>query len=310
MKMKKNMSPVREVSIGVLLAAALCGAGCSTGGAATVALGPEAAVTRVSEGLAQGRPQVLWEALPPSYRKDIDALVHEAAAKMDSELWDRSFDVVGKLGRVLETKREFILGHPMLAQHVERDGGTEQRWEALVGVFDLLATSELSELDKVRKLDVGAFLAGTGASLMQRLSAASALAEGGQLDEWVPGMGTTRATLVSSEGDVATVRIERNGHAPEDHTLVRVEGQWVPRQLAEEWPTRMAEARERIASYSGERMQKNKPAVLAQLSMIDGALDGLLAASTADEFNARLGTTLGVVIGAAMAQQAADPASR
>ena len=60
------------------------------------------AVERIAQGLADNRPVVLWHALPESYQRDVTALVHETAEKMDAELWNKTFSVVQKLSLTSE----------------------------------------------------------------------------------------------------------------------------------------------------------------------------------------------------------------
>ena len=72
-------------------------AGCSRNEAAPVAETADQAVLQVTEGLADGQPQVLWHALPTSYQQDVTDLIHEFGDKMDAELWNRSFGVVQKI---------------------------------------------------------------------------------------------------------------------------------------------------------------------------------------------------------------------
>lgn len=267
---------------------------------------PEEAIARVTQGLAEGHPEVVWQALPASYQKDVTDLLHEAAGKMDEELWNQSFAVLGKLTHVLSEKREFILEHPMLASQVTNKSGTETDWDAVVGFVDVFTSSELSDLGKLKRLDVEKFLAGTGARAMKHLADASALARG---DKWAEGMERlrgTKATVVSSQGDTATVRIEVPGEEPREDAFVRVEGKWIPKEMADEWPRKIAEAKAELAELSDETIRQNKPMILMQLSMLERLLDSLLAARTAEEFHSSVNAAFGMVLGQAIARGAGE----
>jgi hypothetical protein len=290
--------------LAVVLVAALW-AGCSSSGEE---LGPDETVEHVAQGLAEGRPVVMWQALPASYQKDVTGLVHQFAEKMDRDLWNQTFEVLAKLTRLLKEKRELILQHPLVAQKVADSDSTDVDgdWEGIVEVIDLLATSELADLDELAKLDVEAFLNGTGERFVRQIAAASSLAPEGQVGDYLTATESLRAvkaTVVSRNGDQATVRIEQPGEDPRTEPLVRVEGKWIPADLADGWKSQMAQARESLSKMSGEQMQQNKQAVLLQLSMVEAALDTLLAAQTADQFNAGIATIMGGVMG--MALQAA-----
>ncbi len=284
---------------------ALSAAGC---GGDTATATPEPAVTadeammRIAEGLADSRPEVLWHALPESYQQDVTALVHDAADKMDVELWNKTFSVVQKLSRVLDEKQDFILDHPMLASQMKDRGEAEKAWGAVVSMVDIIADSELADLNEVRNMDVGEFIADVGGDFMESLSEASAMTPDDAYNTQMRNLANMKVTVLSSSGDTAMVRSEVNGVPPSEEEYRRVEGKWLPKSLVDEWPSKMAEMQQQVAAFSSAEMQENKQAALLQLSMVEGALDQLLAANTADEFNAAAGAMMGMAMGAMMSQ--------
>jgi hypothetical protein len=296
------MNRGRVVGLLAVVFVTALGAGCWSSGEE---LGPDETVEHVAQGLAEGHPAVMWRALPASYQEDVTGLVHRFAEKMDRDLWNETFGVVAKLTRLLEEKRELILKHPLVAEKVADSGSTDVDgdWEGIVEVIDLLATSELADLEELAKLDIEAFLTGTGERLVRQIAAVSSLAPKGQVGDYlavVESLRAVKATVVSTDGDRATVRIEQPGRDPRTEPLVRVEGKWIPAALADGWESRIAGARESLSKMSGEEMQQSKQAVLLQLSMVEGALDTLLAAETADQFNAGVGAVMGRVMGMAL----------
>jgi hypothetical protein len=285
--------------LGLLVLASLS-TGCSTNEAAPIAETADQAVLQVAKGLADGRPQVLWHALPTSYQQDVTDLIHEFGSKMDAELWNRSFGVVQKITLVLSEKREFILDHPMLASKIEDREEAEEAWDALIGILEVVVNSDLSDLDRLKNLDVERFLSETGGELVDRFKQIAAFAP----TEKVPGLGfaDAKATLISSEGDTARVRVEVPGQPAKEEDFVRVEGKWIPTAMAAEWDQTIAQAREGLVELSSEKMQQNKSTTLMQLSMVEGALDQLLATKTAAEFNTAVGGLMGMAMGAMMSR--------
>jgi len=287
--------------VGVILALTATGCGGDDGArAAEPAATADEAVKRISEGLADGHPEVLWHALPESYQRDVTELVHEAAGKMDGELWNKSFSVVRKISRVLTEKREFIVEHPMIAGQIK--GDTEEGWDALAEMVDVIASSDLADLDDVKTLDIERFLSETGGELMESLADASALTPEDSYNKAMKDLRATKVTVVSSSGETAVVKTEMPGQPVKEEEYVRVEGKWLPKTLVDEWPAKMAEMKAGVAAFSGDDMQENKQTVLMQLSMVEGALDQLLAAQTAAEFNAGAGAMMGLAMGAMMSQ--------
>lgn len=268
--------------------------------------GPAQAMTRMAKGLADGRPEVAWQALPPSYRKDVNELVNLAATKMDPEIWNRSFGLVQKLTLLAREKRDFILEQPMLAQSGNSKQEMEAGWDAFAGVLDTLANSDLADLKKMERLDVEEFLASTGSELMQQLAAASALTPDDSWREQMSSLRRIQATVVSESGKTAVVRIERPGAPPSEEEYVQVERHWIPKSMADGWSGGIAEARQKIEQMSTEKLVENKQAVLMQISMVEATLDQLMQTKTREQFNAALAPVMGMAMGAMMAQAASS----
>jgi hypothetical protein len=311
---------IQALSLGMLVLLGLL-AGCSNkestpaadnaneAGAASIArkAGPVAetadqAVLQVAEGLADGQPQVVWHALPASYQQDVTALIHDFAGAMDAELWNRSFGVVQKITLVLSEKRELILDHPMLQSKVKDREEASKAWDEFVGILDVVVNSDLSDLDRMKQFDVEQFLSGTGVDVAHRFKGIEAFAPTDAVTGSFFGPSGAEATLISSEGDHAVVRYQVSGQPATEEDFLRVEGKWIPAQMANEWESTIASAREQLAGFSGEEMQAKKQATLMQLAMIDGALDQLLATETPEQFNAAVGGLMGMAMGAVMAQ--------
>lgn len=297
-----RLSKLAPLALFLLLAAA-CAGGESKETAGAVAQpsakSADEAVMRVARGLADGKPETLWQALPASYQKDVTELVRGAAAKIDPDLWQRTFDVLGKLSRVLSEKREYILNHPMVASQLTNPREAYANWDAVVGLFDTVVQSDLADLEKMSQLDVEAFLAATGGALMQRIGEASAMTADDAWGKAMDELRATKASIVAESGDAIVVRVETAGKPPQEEPWVQVEGKWIPERMALEWQDEIARARESVAAFSGEQQPENKRMTLMQLAMAEGALDTILAAKNAEEFNQSLGGVLGVAMSAA-----------
>jgi hypothetical protein len=291
----------------LIIALVTISVGCSGDKSDSPASEPDQAVTRVARGLADGKPEIAWQALPPSYRKDVSDLVHSAATKMDADVWNQSFALIQKITQLARDKRDFILDHPMVAQSSDNRKELEQGWDALVGIFDVMAKSDLSDLKKLERLDIDAFLAETGGDLMKHMERAASLSPDDSWSTQVSNLKKTKATIVSSSGDSAVVRVETPGVPTREEAYTQVEGHWVPEKLAKDWDREIAKARQQIEKMSTDYMAENKAKVLMQLSMAEGAVDSLLAAENAQDFNAALGPIIGMAMGAAMAQMSSEP---
>ena len=291
----------RGLCLGLLILPTLF-IGCSRNRTPPVPETADQAVLQITEGLADGRPQVVWHALPASYQQDVTELIHDFGGKMDAEVWNRSFGVMQKLTRVLDDKREYILDHPMLTSKIDDRKKADEVWDAVIGMLETLTESELADLDRVKKLDVERFLSGTGAELADHFKELEALAPNQASAGSLFGLSDARATLISSEGDRARLRVEVPGKPATEEDYVRVEGKWIPAKMATEWDRTVAEARAKLAGFSGDEMRQNKQTYLMQLSMVEGALDQLLATESAAQFQTAVSGLVGMAMGAVMAQ--------
>jgi len=264
---------------------------------------------------ADGRPQELWNALPASYHKDVSGLLAAFAGKMNEQMWNEGFVVAQKLVKVLDTKRDFIFSHPQVAQMFPKREEIEKGWDPAVRTLTRLTASDLSTLERLKALDMEKFLAGPVAETMQDLIKVSEVAS---KNAPVPGSSPDFATLrtqlkaakitvESVDGDTAKLKIEMEGQPTEVEEMVKVEGKWVPKKLAEGWAAGMVDAKKSIEGITIE------PAMVAQFAGIKGmaeaVLDGMLAAKTQDEFNAQVATVMQAFGGRALAGAAAPPAA-
>lgn len=281
--------------------------GCSGGsGESEWPAEPDAAMEHIAHRLADGRVEVVWQALPASYRTDVEGLVHDFAKVMDDEVWDRSFGVMRKLVMVLDEKRSFILDHPMIASQVDPSNDPAENWDDVVGALKTITTSQISTIDGMRQLDVEAFLRDTGGELVERLRHASALTADDKFAVQMDALASTKASIVARTGETVTVRVETPGQPAREEKLVRVEDRWIPEEIARDWNGTMARARAKIDEMARGMKGSERQALLMQLGMAEAALDGLLQADSAEEFQASMGSIAGLAMSAMMSQAAAS----
>ncbi|MFM1944934.1 MAG: hypothetical protein RI897_3916 [Verrucomicrobiota bacterium] len=280
--------------LGMGLVAVVLATGCGRRAVVEEAETPRDTVEIMVEELAANRPQVLWEALPPSYQQDIRDLIVEFCNGVDVEAYDRAFRVLDKGVRVLEQKKEFIFNSPLTLNNPLIDSSIGMNWELSVGMFRAFVESEVSSVESLRAMDPGMFLAKTGSRIMgdmEELARLSPRADGtnpllkareamtkAQI-EFVPGeAGQGYLTFATSDAE-----------GSREVKMVQVEGRWVPAEMAETWKGRVAEAKVGLAGMGGEGAEKMRPMVQIVLNTLDGTMDSLLAAKSQQEFDAVLG---------------------
>ncbi len=258
--------------------------------------GPDQAVRDILDGLEENRLGVLWNALPPSYQADVEGLRNDFVDQVDRELWTTNFRVLGKVVRVLDEKRGFILGHPAVAPYLTKANDFEKAYSNFVAMFGIILTSELVDLDRLRNTDVGALLAGSVSEMAKRLKAIAE--EVPEASGAVDPLSLSGAELVSQDGDQAVVRVFDEDGSKEVE-FRRVEGKWLPADLVDDWPDQIAKMREQLKAVPAERSEESKK-YLQTLNSLEPALDQVLAADNSEDFNNAVQMLIGAVMGAWM----------
>ena len=246
---------------------------------------PDAFIKVTMQAMEDGKPEMIWGAMPSSYRADITSLIHDFGDKMDAEVWNRSFAVLSKVVKLLKDKKELILASPMVGGNpMVKLEDLESNWDSVVRFIDMIVNSEMKTVEGVKSLDVAKFLAKTGGEMMQMFEAGVAAWEQGA--NHLNKLKNTSTTVVKREGDVATVKIEMPGEPATEEQFIKVDGYWVPKELADNWSKSMDEARAGLAKITlsdEDKMQFNQVA-----GKIDAALDELLAAQDQAAFDGAL----------------------
>lgn len=256
---------------------------------------PDAAARALAASLEAGNVRAIWDAMPTRYQSDVNDLIHTFAANMDADVWRAGVSVLAKAVRVLKEKKEFILKQPALAQSPMGVAAAAENWDPMVGALETVATSELTNLEKLKTLEVGAFLDGTGKKVADQLAALAKAADDKKLsltdfpgvpvqDMPLSGLAKAKFSTIKIEGDTATLRVEGE-EKTEDHEVVRIDGKWLPKKMVDGWQEGMQAAQTALTKDMPDRLKKNKMQIILPIQMVQGVLDQLLAAQTQEAFD-------------------------
>jgi hypothetical protein len=267
----------------------------------------DVALQTVAKALSENKTGPLWEALPSSYQKDMTGLVHSAIGKVDAKLYDGMIATMKKTLVVLKTQKKFVLGNAMLAG-INKDGIMEKNWDTIVSFYETILESDLGSHEKAKAIDVGKFVDKTGSKMMAQTmtmmkvfaAAQPEISSGLEAFEKIKSL---KATLVSETADSAVVRLEVTGEKAEEVTMVRVDGKWIPEDLADNWAGGIAQAKEAIAGISDEQMKQASAAAGPIFAMMNGVLDALANAKTQEEFDTVINGMMQLLGGGAPTQE-------
>lgn len=259
---------------------------------------PDGTIKAIGTAMGEGKFEVIWQAMPASYQADIKKLLVEFSKKMDADLWAQGSKVAGKLTKLLTDKADFIVGNQMIAQQLQAKAVKPEDVKIFITGFGGILTelqTNMATLPDVEKLDVEKMLANLGprakelSDVSERLGVA---AQGPKMIDLVK----IDAKLISSASDTATVEIIKPDATKETVELVRVEGKWVPKDMADQWASKIGEAQKALAAMQIKPEEKQQAIMIT--GMASGMLDGFLNAKTQQEFDASIQALLPLISGA------------
>jgi len=249
---------------------------------ATLPEAPDAAIQKVIREFAQGNGGILWQAMPASYQSDVNSLVQLAGSKFDAELYDQSCALISRLGDVAEKQQAFIFNSALAKSSEGEKAQFQQALPAVVGILKTLTTSDLASSAGLLAFDGQQFFDSTVSKIATHANGLS------KLSEQAVGLSDYIAVVVSViEGSdtEATLQIGIPNQSAETTRFSKVEGRWVPAEMAAEWAAEIAGAQAKLEAMSVESMAAKKPQVMGVLTMIDGVLAQIEAAETQAQFD-------------------------
>lgn len=268
---------------------------------------PDGAVRFVAEKVADGHPEVLWEALPQTYRQNINELTHLFATKIDREVWDKGFGVLRKTTVVLQDKKDLFLGSQMFAMAQDKQDEIAANWDTAALVLSTLANSDLGNLQSLETVDWGQFMTTTGAKLMQVAKEASASTEENAFEnDFLAKVKGMNIEVLENANGTAKLRITAPDEEPEEVQLTQVEGRWVPSDMAEDWDKKVAETRTKLEEITPETIAQQKTQIMMMVGMADAFVDQVAQAKTSEELDQILQGLLGGLMGGPMGGEPAQ----
>ncbi|MGB0415344.1 MAG: hypothetical protein ACPGKS_00695 [Coraliomargarita sp.] len=249
---------------------------------------PDAAMQYVAAELASGNGGVLWEAMPASYQSDINKLAQLAGTKIDGEIYDQVFGIVGRLGGVIDSKKEFILNTELGgAQPPEQKAMMEEALPSIVSLIDTISSSPIASSAGLQSFDGQIFFDSTVSSLLKDIEAMSKL-QGEEAAFSLADLGDMEISVIDSTETTATLKSTVAGQEPLEEAYSKIEGRWVPEELATQWADGIGSATAQLEAVTPEQIEAQKPQAQMVLGMIDGVLTQLEGAETQAQFDQAL----------------------
>ena len=284
---------------------------------------PDGAIKYVLNGLADNRPEVVWEILPAKHQKMIHEAVKKSGANVDAEVQTKTVAVLKKATGVLKNKKALIL-ETVRTMSGGQGGGLPpeiiDNWDDFVSVLEIVVNSKAMTSEWIKDPDIGAVLKEDGGKLMSSPSFEKlvnwALKEGADPDapkdlaefrKWLKGI---EVELLESTETTATVKISSTDfEMPDDDTLemVKVEERWLPKEMAEgldqlEQIIPMLQQTMPMGQIGASQMTgQQKRQLMSLLGSLENALDTINNASSSQEMLVAVGQVMGGALGQQLA---------
>ncbi len=267
----------------------------------TIPDAPDAAMKTIFTELSDGNGGILWQAMPASYQADINKIVQLAGTKIDAELYDQTFALVGRLGQIAGKQKSFIVNTALMGQ---MEAAQKQQLEdgipAMVQVLEVLTTSDLATIASLKTFDGQRFCDSTVSELAKLSIELSKLDDSEQ--PTLEDLSAAEFSVLEQTENSATLTMKVAGES-DSAEMVKVENRWVPIEMATDWSKNMSEAIAGLEAISPEDIAAQKPQMLGVLTMLDGVLTQIEAAETQEQFDQAIQGAMMPIMGLMMMGQ-------
>ena len=219
---------------------------------------PDKVVLEAAAALKEGNLIKIYAMLPDSYQKDVQTILGTVTAKMDKEIYEKVFALLPKLIEVVKKD-----------ENLAKQTGP---FMPLVEEFvKLLETSKLNTYEGFKGLDVAGFLAEHGKAYNDFGWKVAMLMDKEEAEGTKKMLDTVKAEVKGEIKDDAATVLVTIGDDSDEMAFVKVEGKWIPKDLADDW----AKGKEKAAKNAEEAMAKfdeSKDQIKAQLKGVEDAL--------------------------------------
>ena len=249
---------------------------------------PDAAVQQVLQGIERKELKALWDFLPGSYQRDLQSLVRQTGDKMDPEVWDRLMEVVRHSARMMKSKEKWL--QTPAANEPPRTGAVAQLgpvdYAQLAGLLNLLADSELGRAETLKSIDLGAWTGKVGRPLLEQVSVFARRMPADPLARTLTGLQDLKFRSRDVKGDSAVVEIVVPNEPVVEVPYVKVDGKWIPVDLANGWIEGMGQAQARLAVVlAPDNLAALKPQLMTGLNVLDEWLQRLEESPNKESFD-------------------------
>ena len=267
----------------------------------------ESSVKTVFNGLADSRPEIIWEAMPAGHKAALNGEVKKAIGNVDADIVNKVREVVQKASAIANDKQN-ELGEAIMLVGAGMESGSippagtplpqEPEMDQYIGyaaeVLKFLSESKLLDANWLSNPDIGTFIKDDIGKVLKHPEINKLFDQ--EVAEWsVPNVNSfsqalstfrnVKVTVVDTMEDRAILRLDVSGVAipqgaePTSAVFVKVEDRWVPEQIADISPLIQSPDLNQFTGMS--QMSPGQKSVLIKfLTSLAGVLDAIAKQDT------------------------------
>jgi hypothetical protein len=249
---------------------------------------PHAAIQAIMRELAEGNGGALWLAMPSSYQSDLNSLAQLAGTKLDSEVYDKVFTIVSRIAEVADKQKEFVFNTSLRPNASEEETARlREAWPTMMQLLETISSSSASSTARLQNFEGESFFNNTVSAILEGIDTLAKLQP--DADQPVLSDYASATIRVLEETDTeASLEITLPDAGPEVENFLKVDGRWVPQELASKWMESMAEAQASLEAFDPAEFAAQKSQIMSVFMMIDGVLMQIEAAETQEQFDESL----------------------
>ena len=237
-------------------------------------LGPKETIETALKAIQAKDITPIFGLLPPSYAADLEHLVHEFAKAMDKEIFDKIVALTDRVSAILVKQKgevvKVVAGFGLPAE--EED--IKKAIDAAADAWVMLKKMGFTDLEKLKTFSLEKFAREDAQKLVEKAFALADSVQKTQVDMALAVLSGVRVEVLETTkddkwGDV--VKMSVVGEA-EEFKMVKVDGKWVPTEMAEEWDGAMQKAMKGVKEM-GVELPNAKTEILAQFTVIETMVD-------------------------------------
>lgn len=229
---------------------------------------------QIDQAVMDGHVLAIYDALPPSYRNDVNEIVKLSVQKINPEVWQSLVGTMGQLGDLIVTRQRWVLSSPRIqALPPEAFDAIQGQLITAAGLLRDGFTAEAMQLEKLQTMDFGQWLAERDQVIAPHLA---------RLFEQA-GVDAARQFTVDSERDGTAIVSIESVAGKSKLTLQLVEGYWVPKTLADGWAKSVAAQKELLAQAPAGSLLESYALLVEPLAPMLGPLAAAPDAGTFHE---------------------------